>query len=174
MRAAMGMLLIGAWLGLAGTASAQYPSKFDRRPVRADRRPLVSPYLDLLNGSRSFEESYFRRMSPELEFRRANDQLYRSTAAMQREIQALQSESGLGEGLGATGHSTSFMNYGGYYNVGGRSGGAALSGGGGAGLGGGGGSQGKSVLNGARGSNLPQSSSQSSNRGSNSSTSSGR
>jgi hypothetical protein len=131
MRAAIAFAIL-ALLSLAETASAQYPSMMDRKPIRADRRPAVSPYFELLNDDRSLESSYFRRVRPELEFRRANENIYRSMGAMQQQMQQQGAMiSGLGSGLGATGHSTMFMNTGGYFGTGG--GGIGGFGGGGGG-----------------------------------------
>lgn len=103
------------------SAMAQYPStnpyglSTNRPRASTPRRPTVSPYLNLLGG-RGVGYEYYGRIRPQQEFRR-------TSAAMGRSIQELQAASQLqGKQLmdaemGATGHTTSFMNHSMYFGV---------------------------------------------------------
>ena len=105
-------------LGPAEFAAAQRPSRNERPAVKAFQRPTTSPYLNLLGGGRgSFEFEYFRRVRPELEFRRTGAQLTQSVRNLQRQLDQRRGQESR-SGLGTTGHRTSFLNYSGYYNLG--------------------------------------------------------
>ena len=96
---------------------AQRPSGLSRPRVSAYNRPATSPYLDLLpgnRGGRSFTSQYFRQVRPEFEFRRANARFGRSIQDLGQQQRTLNRLSG----LSPTGHTTSFLNYRGYFNVG--------------------------------------------------------
>lgn len=73
----------------------------------------------MLSPRNSLEFNYSRRVRPEVEWRQGQSQLRRSVTGLnsrlneqRREIQSVKS------GLTPTGHSTSFLNYGGYYGFG--------------------------------------------------------
>ena len=92
-----------------------------RRPL-PNRRPAVSPYLDLLErpGGSSFGFQYLRRVRPELEFRSTQEAFRQSIGTLNREVQQQQRELQQSEtsGLEPTGHQTMFMNHSKYFGVG--------------------------------------------------------
>ena len=106
------ILLTAAFVALAATgAEAQGP---DLRPFR---RPTTSPYLNLLqrNGA-GIGFNYYRSVKPEFEFRRAYEQQYQTLRRIDRRLQQQEQRiQSLNSQFGPTGHTTSFLNYGGYY-----------------------------------------------------------
>lgn len=111
---------------LSLTLEAQSPRRFSRSRIGANRRPVISPYLNLLNArGRNFDSQYFQRTRPELEFRRANSLFNSQIAGLQQQVtsqgQLLQR---VQTTLGGTGHRTSFLNTGGYFFSSGSRGGS--------------------------------------------------
>lgn len=126
------LTLLGVLVAGSDAALAQAPPGLSRPRLRPWERPTTSPYLNLLGtGPGSFEFQYFRRVRPELEFRRANTQLQRSVEDLQRQIDVQRQQLQVGSGLGPTGHQTSFLNLGGYFNSSGGGSGAVTGGSGG-------------------------------------------
>lgn len=115
------VLTLAAFVVVPAQAQAQRIGK-GRPTVRGYRRPVTSPYLNLLNSQlqqsgNSFAFEYFRRVRPELELRQANEALSRSIQNLDRRVNEQQQQL-QGAGLGPTGHQTYFFNYSGYYNFG--------------------------------------------------------
>jgi len=112
-----------AFLTLASVVSAQVPAtRGDRRPgPRPNQRPVTSPYLNLIGGrpSGNFAFEYYRRVRPEMEFRRNDTQFSQSLQTLQVEVdqQRATTEESIVPNIGPTGHQTYFMNYGRYYNA---------------------------------------------------------
>lgn len=97
-----------------------------------NQRPTTSPYLNLLNNNGlGFGFNYFQFVRPQMEFRRNNALLGRSVTSIQQELQQEQTQiqREQGAGLTATGHTATFMNYGGYFPALGGTSGTRLSGG---------------------------------------------
>ena len=107
-------LLLGIAVAIGGScleASAQdgFPNI---RPPRAN--PPVSPYLSLLNRNNSMAFNYYELYRPQVEFREAYRQLNRNVSRLDSRLD--QQEAAFRRlQLGATGHQTSFMNYGSYF-----------------------------------------------------------
>jgi hypothetical protein len=100
----------------AGRCAAQPPS---RPSIRAYDRPAISPYLNLLDRNRSFEENYFLRVRPQLEFQRADAQLRQGLGTVNRRLDEQQRQmQSTKSALGPSGHTTSFLSYGSYYSFG--------------------------------------------------------
>lgn len=100
-----------ALVGLCSNAAAQVrPSNI--RPPRAT--PTVSPYLSLLNRSNSLAFNYYELYRPQVEFRNAYRELNQDVSRLNTRLE--QQEAAFERlQLGATGHQTSFMNYGSYF-----------------------------------------------------------
>ena len=103
-------------LACCHTASAQPPGVGGGPAIN---RPTTSPYLNLLNrGNRGFGGpalNYYRFVRPEQELRRYSSQLGQQVTGLQ---QSLTSQGLLPDGsrpLSGTGHTTSFLNLGGYF-----------------------------------------------------------
>ena len=103
---------------------AQAPNQRMRRPsVR--NNPPVSPYLNLLRRDSSVANNYFNLVRPEQEFRQGIINNNQQISHLQQQTSSLQIQQNdttmylrrqaAGSTLGATGHPTSFMNYGQYY-----------------------------------------------------------
>jgi hypothetical protein len=113
----------GLILGTVGEARAQQPYNlppFQQRPVYFPySTPGLSPYLNLLRGGNP-ASNYYLGVLPELD-RRANaiqfgnaiTDLERRTALTAGALEEFE------ESLTATGHPAYFVNYGGFYNLGG-------------------------------------------------------
>ncbi|MGC1275008.1 MAG: hypothetical protein WBC44_14985 [Planctomycetaceae bacterium] len=100
--------------GLA-SAVAQSPADLGPPSLSPSNRPVTSPYLNLAIDDGSFSGpayQYFRRVRPEVEFRRANARLGNEINDVRRNVGALESMVQSPESaLGTTGHSTTFQNY---------------------------------------------------------------
>ncbi len=88
-----------------------------RRKLKKNTSPALSPALNLVPGAvTSFEGQFLLRQVPQ-------EKLNRFTAQTDRQIQGLQNqvtqaETEIRTGIGkTTGHSSSFMNYKGYYQM---------------------------------------------------------
>jgi|GEM_PF-1833285 len=98
------------------SVEAQTPRRFSRPRTRADRRPFISPYLNLLNSGRNFESQFFQRTLPELEFRRNNSALNFQLSGFQQQLTTQNQDlQNVQTTIGGTGHRTSFLNTGGYF-----------------------------------------------------------
>ncbi|MGH7929207.1 MAG: hypothetical protein ACREQV_15575 [Candidatus Binatia bacterium] len=114
--------LAAVWLLVVNppAAEAQRPSiAGQRRAVLPYQRPVTSPYLNLLDPSRgSFELRYFRDVRPELEFRSANALQFQSLDRLEERVERQDERIGeIRRTIGPTGHSTSFLSFGNYFNV---------------------------------------------------------
>jgi len=101
--------------GMGGMGGAQM-----RRPQRKLKRhqaPVLSPALNMVPGvATSFEGQFLMRALPQ-------EQLNRNTYQFGRQIESLQNktmqqDAEIKSGIGKTGHSSRFMNYGNYYSLG--------------------------------------------------------
>ena len=119
----LGLVVVLLLSAFAQTSDAQRPRRrFGSRNTLPNRRPFISPYVDLLNSDGAgFTRNYFRRVRPELEFRRNDTRLGRSVQSLQRQVntqrQQLQSRTSQ---LSPSGHTTSFLNLGSYFPSGRR------------------------------------------------------
>ena len=116
---------IPAVMLLSSATSAQVGARrFSGPRVRTYDRPVVSPYMNLLNrgSGNSFEFDYFRRVRPEIDLRR-------SAAANKQQLQHVEQqandqfrelERNHSSLLGETGHTTGFMTHGRYFGIGQR------------------------------------------------------
>lgn len=96
---------------LATSATVEAQTRRGLRPQ--SRRPVTSPYLNLLDRNRGIGSNYYRRVRPELEFRQNDARLSRSLNALRRQQLATQVQ--IRSQLSGTGHRTSFLNLGGYF-----------------------------------------------------------
>jgi hypothetical protein len=109
---------LAALLGwLSPPASAQAPMvRRSAAALRPAARPVTSPYLNLLDpAGRGLAFNYYRRVRPELEFRRADERLSRSVHGLERQIPGEENRPTGQTGLSPTGHAATFMNSGGYF-----------------------------------------------------------
>ncbi|QDT62899.1 hypothetical protein [Calycomorphotria hydatis] len=124
----MALIQITKWIGLplltmaflmsAESASAQVVRPLaPTQPIPPNKQPVTSPYLNLLRPGRggvTFE--YFRRVRPELEFRRADQMFQGEISNLRTQVSADRVLPQRREiPLGTTGHPTSFLNTSGYF-----------------------------------------------------------
>lgn len=92
-----------------------------RRKLKRNSSPVLSPALNLLpQVQTTFEGQFLMRQLPQEQFNRSVVQNAKAFGSLQNRIN--QQESEIKSGLGKTGHSSRFMNYGGYYSMGGGGG----------------------------------------------------
>ncbi len=114
-KAALAVMVVFA---IAAPAVAQSGrSSRIRSPVR---RPTTSPYLNLLRGpgGGGLGFDYYQRVRPQQDYLRTTQALSNSLNRVSRRQSALERE--LTTGRTATGHSTTFLDYRGYYPQSGR------------------------------------------------------
>ena len=105
-------------LAFAEPALAQLPNRGAAgQPPAQYRRPTTSPYLNLLDGNNSDAFNYFRRVRPEVDFRRENIRLERSIQDLGRQLSAPLPETPRERirSIGPTGHPTSFRSLSTYF-----------------------------------------------------------
>lgn len=84
-----------------------------------DKGPTTSPYLFLLRpDGAGFAFNYFRRVRPEMEFRRADNRIRQSVEQLDRRITEQREAPPAASGLRPTGHGVSFQNLGSYFSSG--------------------------------------------------------
>ena len=123
---------IPAVMLLSSATSAQVGARrFSRPRVKTYDRPVVSPYMNLLNrgNGNSFEFDYFRRVRPEIDLRRSTAVNKQQLQHVEQQLQRVEQEvngqfRALGRNqslsFGATGHTTGFMTHGRYFGIGQR------------------------------------------------------
>jgi hypothetical protein len=90
-----------------------------RRKLKRSAAPVLSPALNLVPGfSQSFEGQFLLRQVPMEQINRNTAQVGRQFDRLQNQIN--QQEAQIATGVGKTGHTASYMNYGGYYAFGNR------------------------------------------------------
>ena len=105
--------------GMGGMGGAQ--TRRPQRKLKRNSSPALSPALNMVPGvATSFEGQFLMRTLPQ-------EQVNRSTAQFSQQIQGLQNktiqqDAEIKSGIGKTGHSSRFMNYGSYYSLGGAGG----------------------------------------------------
>jgi hypothetical protein len=96
--------------------------KHAKRKLHRNTSPALSPALNMVPGaSTTFEGQFLLRQLPQEKLNRSVDQNAKMFDNMQNKLN--QQESEIKSGIGKTGHSSRFMNYGGYYSMGGSGGG---------------------------------------------------
>jgi hypothetical protein len=95
-------------VGAADAARAQPPVPGGP----AATRPAYSPYLNLARPGTAPALNYYGLVRPEVQFRQSIQNLQGAVNANQQAIGGVQAEV---TGVAATGHSTQFLNYGGYF-----------------------------------------------------------
>jgi hypothetical protein len=96
-------------IGIGQTGSAP------RRRLTRNSAPTLSPALNLVPGvSTSFEGQFLLRQIPQEEFNKTRAEFGRQIVGLQNRIQ--QNEVEIKTGIGKSGHSTRFLNYGSYYS----------------------------------------------------------
>jgi hypothetical protein len=127
-RFTLGTLVIASFLILSeGSAFAQMgmpampgsgvAAPRQRRGPRRNRTPVLSPALNLVPGAvTSFEGQFLLRTIPQEQANRNTSQFSQQFQGLQKQMN--QQESEIKSGIGKTGHSARFMNYGGYYSMG--------------------------------------------------------
>jgi hypothetical protein len=111
----------------AGAAEAQQPPLGG---INQSRRPVFSPYLNLLRTENDAAVNYYGLVRPQFDFRRALQQVEQEESSLeagQRQIR----DAATGQALPATGHASGFLNQGRYFMNRSGAGGAARQGGGG-------------------------------------------
>ena len=114
-------ILLVQW-ALSVTVNAQPPV---RRP-RAAERPRISPYIDLVQDDNNRDDAfqYFRRVRPDVEFRKTENKLRQDLNSLSKSVTESQTQTqSVSSMLGTTGHAASFMTHHRYFNNGARSGG---------------------------------------------------
>jgi len=109
--AQMGMPGMG---GMGGGRNTQRP----KRKLQRNKSPVLSPALNMLPGaSQTFEGQFLMRALPQEQFNRSVAQTAKNFDSLQNKMN--QQETQIKSGIGKTGHSSRFMNYGSYYSMGG-------------------------------------------------------
>lgn len=89
-----------------------------RGKPRRNRSPVLSPALNMVPGvATSFEGQFLMRTLPQEQFNRSTAQFNRQIEGLQNRVS--QEEAEIKKGIGRTGHGSRFLNYGGYYSMGG-------------------------------------------------------
>jgi|SRR5262245_46550950 len=102
---------------MGGMGGAQM--KRPQRKLKRNSSPVLSPALNLVPGVvTSFEGQFLMRTLPQ-------EQVYKNTSQFTKQIEGLQNktmqqDAEIKSGIGKTGHSSRFMNYGNYYSLGAR------------------------------------------------------
>ena len=111
----IGAIVVG--LGLVQHAAAQGPSAARSSVILSPSvRPVTSPYLNLLeDDGRGFVLNYYRRVRPELEFRRADDRINRSVSRLEQRVDRTSERTKTDGRPVPTGHRATFMNLGNYF-----------------------------------------------------------
>ena len=87
-----------------------------RRKLKKNSTPALSPALNMVPGvSTSFEGQFLMRTIPQEKFNAFSSQTDRQMQGLKNELK--QTETEIRSGMGKTGHSSSFMNYKGYYQM---------------------------------------------------------
>lgn len=108
--AQMGVPAVG---GTGGAGQAR-----PRRRLHRNSSPALSPALNLVPGvSTSFGGQFLLRQVPQEQFLKSNAQTTRNFEKLENQIG--QQEQQIRSGMGKTGHSVSYLNYGSYYQLGG-------------------------------------------------------
>ena len=96
---------------------AQAPTPRSASRLRqAARRPVTSPYLYLLeNNGSSLSFNYFRKVRPEVEFRRSDARLNRSIRRLKQRVEVNERTQRRQSQLGTTGHRATFLSRGNYF-----------------------------------------------------------
>jgi hypothetical protein len=101
--------------GMGGMGGAQ--TRRPQRKLKRNNAPVLSPALNMVPGvATSFEGQFLMRTVPQ-------EQIYKNTNQFNRQIEGLQNktmqqDAEIKSGIGKTGHSSRFMNYGNYYSYG--------------------------------------------------------
>jgi hypothetical protein len=123
-RVILGTLIVIAALTTSGFAQTAVPGigigqtgSRPRRRLARNTAPALSPALNLVPGANtSFEGQFLLRQLPQEEFNRATTSFGRQIEGLQNKIR--QNEVEIKTGIGKTGHSATFLNYGNYYSFG--------------------------------------------------------
>jgi len=111
-------------VGGVGGAAPAHP----RRRLHKNTSPALSPALNLVPGvAGSFGGQFLLRQLPQEQFLKANAQATKNFEKLENQIGEHQLQ--IKTGLGKSGHSVSYLNYGSYYQMGAAGGGTAVSGG---------------------------------------------
>jgi len=127
-RSLIPLLVFAVLIGFESPLFAQYgvpAPQGTQRPMRKLRRnasPALSPALNLVPGvAGSFEGQFLLRQLPQEHFYRANAQATKNFDRIEGQLGEQQRE--IETGIGKTGHTVSYLNYGRYYQKGPRGGG---------------------------------------------------
>ena len=108
--------------GMPAPPGTQRAAPRPRRKLHRSNAPALSPALNLLpEVATSFSGQFLMRQLPQEQFLKANSQTNRNFEDLQNQISEQEVE--IKTGLGKTGHSAAFLNYGRYYQMGGGRGG---------------------------------------------------
>jgi hypothetical protein len=98
----------------SGARTTGGASRTRGRQLRRNSSPVLSPYLNQVPGiTNTFEGQLLMRTMPQIEAQRNMQKLQRSVETLDERV--TQQEEAIQSGIGATGHTTSFMNYGRYF-----------------------------------------------------------
>jgi len=123
MKKTIAIMLLAAATAAVCTEEASAQAR--RRPsgpsMRRSRKPVTSPYLNLLNqgdinrGGVGFQ--YFQRVQPEIEFRQSDNLMRNSIDNLQQQVndQQLLLDQATSSQLTPTGHTTQFFSFGNYF-----------------------------------------------------------
>lgn len=117
-------ILAALLAGGTGPALAQAPDALGPPALTPSNRPVTSPYLSLSVDAGSIDSAafqYFRRIRPEMEFRRSNARLGSEIRSVERQLGYQQSMAqSPASALGSTGHPTAFQSFGNFFPSRGR------------------------------------------------------
>ena len=101
--------------GMGGMGGAQ--TRRPQRKLKRNSSPVLSPALNMVPGvATSFEGQFLMRTLPQEQVNRNTYQFGKQIEGLQNKT--LQQDAQIKSGIGKTGHSSRFMNYGNYYSSG--------------------------------------------------------
>jgi hypothetical protein len=100
-------------MGGVGGGTARRP----QRKLKRNSSPVLSPALNMVPGvATSFEGQFLMRTLPQEQVNRNTSQFGKQIESLQNKT--MQQDAEIKSGIGKTGHSSRFMNYGNYYSSG--------------------------------------------------------
>lgn len=100
---------------MAGTSAEVFAQRGAGPSLSRAPRPTISPYMNLLDNTRSTESQYYTQVRPQNEFRQSIYREQQSLSRLQANQQRLQQT--LNSGLTATGQAAGFMTHTKYFGV---------------------------------------------------------
>jgi hypothetical protein len=113
-----GVFGLAVSVGVASMLVADTPRKRLGKPsLKRSSQPVLDPAVNMLNPTNSLETNYLLRTVPEQAHLNAEATQGRAINQLKTELNRDEARQATNSNLRATGHKTSFMNYGSYYQT---------------------------------------------------------